>query len=119
MQQLGNTDPAFTLRVYSHLMRRSDQERDGLKALVEGQSLQGKGREREFPAVGPSKTASDQQKSPALAGLLIGAPGFEPGTSPTRTVRATRLRHAPRKASIPQQRRISGPGPSTPAASIT
>src|SRR5882672_2748009 len=30
----------------------------------------------------------------------IGAPGFEPGTSPTRTVRATRLRHAPRAAII-------------------
>jgi hypothetical protein len=30
-----------------------------------------------------------------LRGFLIGAPGFEPGTSPTRTVRATRLRHAP------------------------
>ena len=28
--------------------------------------------------------------------MTIGAPGFEPGTSPTRTVRATRLRHAPR-----------------------
>src|SRR3954451_21228818 len=28
----------------------------------------------------------------------IGAPGFEPGTSPTRTVRATRLRHAPKSA---------------------
>src|SRR4051794_13149311 len=28
--------------------------------------------------------------------LEIGAPGFEPGTSPTRTVRATRLRHAPK-----------------------
>ena len=27
--------------------------------------------------------------------LAIGAPGFEPGTSPTRTARATRLRHAP------------------------
>src|SRR5690242_3113102 len=26
--------------------------------------------------------------------VSIGAPGFEPGTSPTRTVRATRLRHA-------------------------
>ena len=26
---------------------------------------------------------------------LIGAPGFEPGTSPTQTVRATKLRHAP------------------------
>src|SRR5438046_3209046 len=30
---------------------------------------------------------------------LIGAPGFEPGTSPTRTVRATRLRHAPKSLS--------------------
>ena len=30
----------------------------------------------------------------------IGAPGFEPGTSPTRTVRATRLRHAPRAPRI-------------------
>ena len=27
----------------------------------------------------------------------IGAPGFEPGTSPTRTARATRLRHAPKR----------------------
>jgi hypothetical protein len=36
------------------------------------------------------------KKNPAFAGLSqIGAPGFEPGTSPTRTVRATRLRHAP------------------------
>src|SRR5438067_7336192 len=30
----------------------------------------------------------------------IGAPGFEPGTSPTRTVRATRLRHAPRRKPV-------------------
>ena len=36
MQQLGHTDPAFTLRVYSHAMRRSDEEREQLKALVEG-----------------------------------------------------------------------------------
>ena len=36
MQQLGHTDPAFTLRVYSHMMRRGDAERDRLKALVEG-----------------------------------------------------------------------------------
>lgn len=32
MQQLGHTDPAFTLRVYSHMMRRSDEEREELKA---------------------------------------------------------------------------------------
>ena len=34
-------------------------------------------------------------KVPANGDVSIGAPGFEPGTSPTRTVRATRLRHAP------------------------
>ena len=36
MQQLGHTDPAFTLRVYAHAMRRSEDERAQLKALVEG-----------------------------------------------------------------------------------
>jgi integrase len=41
MQQLGHTDPAFTLRVYSHMMRRSDEEREALKALVEGRVLAG------------------------------------------------------------------------------
>ena len=37
MQQFGHTDPAFTLRVYSHAMRRGEEEREQLKALVEGQ----------------------------------------------------------------------------------
>ncbi len=37
-----------------------------------------------------------------LAKRNIGAPGFEPGTSPTRTVRATRLRHAPNAAELSQ-----------------
>jgi integrase len=36
MQQLGHTDPAFTLRVYAHVMRRSGDERERLRALVEG-----------------------------------------------------------------------------------
>src|SRR3954451_5785540 len=36
----------------------------------------------------------------------IGAPGFEPGTSPTRTVRATRLRHAPRGLIISEGGRL-------------
>ncbi len=36
MHQLGHTDPAFTLRVYAHMMRRSPEEREKLKALVEG-----------------------------------------------------------------------------------
>jgi hypothetical protein len=35
MPQLGHTDPAFTLRLYAHTMRRSEDERERLKALVE------------------------------------------------------------------------------------
>lgn len=37
MEQLGHTDPAFTLRVYTHMMRRSDTERQQLRALVQGE----------------------------------------------------------------------------------
>jgi integrase len=39
MAQLGHTDPKFTLRVYTHLMRRDPAERDCLKALVYGGEL--------------------------------------------------------------------------------
>jgi integrase len=34
MAQLGHTDPKFTLRVYTHVMRRDPAERRRLKALV-------------------------------------------------------------------------------------
>ena len=36
MGQLGHANPNFTLRVYSHAMRRGAHEKDRLKALVEG-----------------------------------------------------------------------------------
>jgi integrase len=36
MSQLGHTDPAFTLRVYAHSMRRDDGAKERLKALVNG-----------------------------------------------------------------------------------
>lgn len=36
MAQLGHTDPKFTLRVYTHMMRRGPAERTRLKALVSG-----------------------------------------------------------------------------------
>ncbi len=36
MGQLGHTDPAFTLRLYTHAMRRDDGERERLRALVQG-----------------------------------------------------------------------------------
>lgn len=39
MSQLGHTDARFTLRVYSHVMRRGDDEREQLRALVEGRCV--------------------------------------------------------------------------------
>lgn len=39
MAQLGHTDPKFTLRVYTHIMRRGPAERARLKALVDGESI--------------------------------------------------------------------------------
>jgi integrase len=41
MVALGHTDPRFTLRVYTHLMRRDAAERQRLQALVDGESLPG------------------------------------------------------------------------------
>src|SRR6059058_3843355 len=45
---------------------------------------------------------SGGSSAPLAEADSIGAPGFEPGTSPTRTVRATRLRHAPRGGDYPR-----------------
>ena len=39
MAQLGHTDAKFTLRVYTHLMRRDPAERARLRALVEGGAI--------------------------------------------------------------------------------
>jgi integrase len=39
MSQLGHTDPKFTLRVYTHIMRRGPAERAQLKALVSGEEI--------------------------------------------------------------------------------
>jgi integrase len=39
MRMLGHTDPAFTLRVYTHMMARSEEERARLKALVRGERV--------------------------------------------------------------------------------
>jgi integrase len=39
MAALGHTDPKFTLRVYTHLMRRDPTERTRLKSLVDGDAV--------------------------------------------------------------------------------
>ena len=63
---------------------------------------EGKGAQSGRPDLnrGPHRVGGDglpARRATARGGNSIGAPGFEPGTSPTRTVRATRLRHAPRE----------------------
>ena len=39
MRQIGHTDPAFTLRVYTHMMSRDPTERERLRALVRGERV--------------------------------------------------------------------------------
>lgn len=39
MRQIGHTDPAFTLRVYTHMMSRDPTERERLLALVRGERV--------------------------------------------------------------------------------
>jgi hypothetical protein len=68
MQQLGHTDSKFMLRVYTHVMRRSEQEKAALKALVEG---------AEWAPLG-TKTRTASQRRPKN---VMGAAGFEPATS--------------------------------------
>ena len=58
----------------------------------------GQGRARNDPHMSLPRVAE------AGVSPFIGAPGFEPGTSPTRTARATRLRHAPMRTPVSQAR---------------
>lgn len=63
MRQIGHTDPAFTLRVYTHMMSRDLTERERLRALVRG--------EREIarlvPALRPVELA--EYEEPIVAAL--------------------------------------------------
>lgn len=59
MEQLGHTDPAFTLRVYTHVMRRSDAERQQLRALVEGEQWEQLERAPEFEESRPTDSAAE------------------------------------------------------------
>jgi Phage integrase family len=57
MEQLGHTDPKFTLRIYAHVMRFSEDERDRLTDLAEGRVLAGIGSDA-FERVAPKDRAS-------------------------------------------------------------
>jgi hypothetical protein len=74
MEQLGHTDPKFTLRVYAHAMRFSDEDRARLKAFTEGGVLAPIG-------TGPSRGAARK-------------PGVSSGRGGFRTCDLSRVKRA-------------------------
>jgi integrase len=56
MAQLGHTDPAFTLRTYTHLMRRDQGDRARLRALGEAHHWAAMGSGAEETAAEPSRS---------------------------------------------------------------
>ena len=83
MAQLGHTDPAFTLRVYAHAMRRDEGNKDRLKALVEGRDWAPLGTTRpEEGSRGPQPHSTGTKKPPQVRRFqTMGAARFEPATS--------------------------------------
>ena len=76
MGQLGHTDPAFTLRLYTHTMRREDDERARLQALVDGVDWAPAGTSLEDRAATRHREPAPQEaENPAGAGLSTSAPG--------------------------------------------
>lgn len=77
MAQLGHTDPAFTLRVYTHVMRRDPGERERLRALVEG---------RDWAPMGTGGDSTLLTAQPASLPRTKKPPRFA-GVSPNRGAR--------------------------------
>src|SRR3954449_6893298 len=82
MAQLGHTDPAFTLRVYAHAMRRGEGDKEALKALVDGRHW--------APAARMTRRSRRERstprttKAPQMRGFLtMGAAGFGPACKST------------------------------------
>jgi integrase len=58
MRQLGHTDPAFTLRAYAHSMSRVADERERLRALING----------DHGGIGAAFVGSERDRSDAACG---------------------------------------------------
>ena len=65
MAQPGHTDPAFTLRVYAHAMRRDEGDIDRLRALVNGHDWAPLGTSA---SAGAPALEAENDESPADAG---------------------------------------------------
>src|SRR5437764_1654017 len=89
MQQLGHTDPAFTLRVYAHAMRRSEDERARLKALVEGHDWSHIGHKTAEAASARLKRDAEANVWRSLCGVIPSGSGCMPRSSASRCAWAT------------------------------
>jgi Phage integrase family len=89
MAQLGHTDPAFTLRVYAHAMRRDGGDKERLKALVEGRdwALSGTTRPDEG-SVGLERHSTRNDEIPADAGTSEDGRGWFRTSDLSRVKRA-------------------------------
>jgi hypothetical protein len=72
MEQLGHTDPKVTLGIYARVMRRSEGDRERLRALVDGGAIE------------PAPVA------PAL-GRVVSRTGWRPALGPPRFLRLSGL----------------------------
>jgi hypothetical protein len=83
MGQLGHTDPAVTLRLYTHTMRRVDDERTRLRALVDGLEWAPAGTSLKIERQRATQTQRRRkQKTPPTQGFPPARPaGFEPAAS--------------------------------------
>jgi integrase len=66
MQQMGHTDPKLALRIYAQAMRRGDEEKAALRALVEGAfwALMGTNRSRSLETERSSQTRPTEKTPP-------------------------------------------------------
>ena len=88
MEQLGHTDARLTLRVYARAMRQSNDERDRLKALVNGADWAPMGTGDEAAPHASARGAARNTKNPRKSG------GSETGHGWFRTSDLSRVKRA-------------------------
>ena len=82
MDEMGHTHPALALRVYRQAMRRGEDEREALGALVEAPEWPTWANGPTWPLRRPSRsTPTDSDTARLAGGFSMGAAGFEPATS--------------------------------------
>ena len=97
MDEMGHTDPSLVLRVYRQTMRRDDDEKTRLRALVEGGAMAERAREPR------PMTAAAPERARELAGLR-GGRGTPAGNSRSGVICMSRsARSAKRQTRTPER----------------